>query len=196
MKSHQQNMCSGKSTTTWHKFMKEKGNLQKQCPKVDRIPIQTTITKVRYSTRSWGRDITHMNVHCSHIGFLLRKNPCPITHPLKRWVSRQGLVVPFKDICRRAQSLWKMQRRMSCKHGITLVIERAWPTAKCSLHQGLQARITLDQLLIVFVEHTLWKLQGMPPAMETNQWWLTAQQKKRARKGTLRCLAIAQQRFE
>jgi hypothetical protein len=54
----------------------------------------------------------------------------------------------------------------------------------------------LDQLLIVFVEHTLRKLQGMPPAMETNQWWLTAQQIERARKGTLRCPAIVQQRYE
>jgi hypothetical protein len=40
----------------------------------------------------------------------------------------------------------------------------------------------LDKLLIVFVEHTLWKLQGMPPAMETNQWWLTAQQRKKSKK--------------
>jgi hypothetical protein len=37
--------------------------------------------------------------------------------------------------------------------------ERAWPNDKSPLHQGLQARITLEQLLIVFVEYTLWILQ-------------------------------------
>jgi hypothetical protein len=37
--------------------------------------------------------------------------------------------------------------------------ERAWANDKSSLHQGLQARITLEQLLVVFVEYTLWILQ-------------------------------------
>jgi hypothetical protein len=52
-----------------------------------------------------------------------------------------------------------MQSRPSSKHGISLVTRKAWPNNKSSLHQGLEARVTLDQLLIVFVQYTLWKLQ-------------------------------------
>jgi hypothetical protein len=58
-----------------------------------------------------------------------------------------------------AQSLWKMDSRLSFKHVVTMFKERAWPNDKSPLHQGLQARITLEQLLVVFVEYTLWILQ-------------------------------------
>jgi hypothetical protein len=58
-----------------------------------------------------------------------------------------------------AQSLWKMDSRLSFKHVVTMFKERAWANDKSSLHQGLQARITLEQLLVVFVEYTLWILQ-------------------------------------